>query len=414
MKVLFDASVLGSARSNAHSRTGVHRAAEERSRFLIQHDDVELNWIVHGNTDSLWDFIALTKEDPSLDLPLRASLGRRRCFDTLERALAISRLNKIFHRLPAKIEGWKRQATFSPSMVADADIVHSPFHCLPNLGNLANGTVRFQTLHDLIPIKFPEYFPAGAAERFRMTIDELHGGDWVLCSSESTRNDLLNYRDDLSTQQIRVTPLAAADHFKPCTDGDRINEVRRKYGLTDDVRYLLSVATFEPRKNIKHLVSVFDNLQNELDDDVRLVLVGVEGWKTRELLDSLTEKSESRIAVTGYVPDEDLSPLYSDAIAFLYPSLYEGFGLPPLEAMQCGTAVVTSTSSSLPEVVGDAAVKVRADSDTELADAILRLLSDTQWRASLEFAGLDQARKFSWQRCGDLTVEAYRDALSRS
>ena len=171
------------------------------------------------------------------------------------------------------------------------------------------------------------------------------------------------------------------------------------------------MCTLEPRKNLRHLVDVFNRIRPELDDSTRLVLVGTKGWEIEKLFDKLRPSERKAIVVTGYVEDEDLSPLYSDAIAFVYPSLYEGFGLPPLEAMQCGLPVITSDNSSLPEVVGDAGLLVSAVSEDALGDAMLRVYRDKALREHLVSAGRKRASQFSWKRCGDITIAAYRDAM---
>jgi glycosyltransferase involved in cell wall biosynthesis len=149
----------------------------------------------------------------------------------------------------------------------------------------------------------------------------------------------------------------------------------------------------------------------QLDDDTYLVLVGPKGWQIDELINDLARADDSKVITAGYVADEDLAPLYGGAIAFVYPSLYEGFGLPILEALQCGTPVIASDNSAIPEVVGDAGILVRADSRDELADAMLRVSGDAALRSTLVSAGLARSKHFSWQRCGDSTVQAYRDAL---
>jgi glycosyltransferase involved in cell wall biosynthesis len=206
-----------------------------------------------------------------------------------------------------------------------------------------------------------------------------------------------------------VTPLAAdAARFYRCVDAAALSSVRERYGVPEGP-YLLSLCTLEPRKNIPHLLRCFARLAQEPSaDGVTLVLAGGKGWMydgVLELVEQL-DALRGRVILTGYVRDEDLAALYTGATAFVYPSLYEGFGLPPLEAMQCGTPVITSNNSSLPEVVGDAGIMVDANDEDDLC----QLSSPTQ-RAEYSRLGMKRAQGFSWQRCAELTVAGYRQAL---
>ena len=151
-------------------------------------------------------------------------------------------------------------------------------------------------------------------------------------------------------------------------------------------------------------------------NDVQLVLVGALGWKTQPLLETISAAGlpEGRLLMTGHVPDEDLGPLLTGAAVFAYPSLYEGFGLPVLEAMQCGTPVVTSRTSSLPEVVGDAAMTVDPTDEDALAQALMDVLQRTELAETLRRRGVERARAFTWRRTVDETVDAYRTMLAHA
>ena len=180
---------------------------------------------------------------------------------------------------------------------------------------------------------------------------------------------------------------------------------------------MLSVCTFEPRKNLRHLVRSFVELLRAHPElsDLTLVLTGGEGWMFGPILAELagTALPSGRIITTGYVPDADLAPLYSGASAFLYLSRYEGFGLPPLEAMQCGTPVIVSNTSSLPEVVGDAGILLSPDDRDGLCQAILDLHLHPDRRARLAEQSIQRARQFSWAGNVRQTAEVYRLALSQ-
>jgi glycosyltransferase involved in cell wall biosynthesis len=180
---------------------------------------------------------------------------------------------------------------------------------------------------------------------------------------------------------------------------------------------VLSLCTLEPRKNLARLVTAFSRLaDNPSLGDVRLVLVGALGWKTESLMETIRTVGipRDRLVLSGHVPDEDLSALLTGASVFAYPSLYEGFGLPVLEAMQCGAPVVTSNTSSLPEVVGDAAVCIDPTDEDALAQAMTDVLLDSTLAAGLRRRGLERARTFTWRRTVDETVAAYDVMLANA
>jgi glycosyltransferase involved in cell wall biosynthesis len=234
----------------------------------------------------------------------------------------------------------------------------------------------------------------------------------VLCISEATRRDLLDYRPDLHPSRVVVTHLAAASYFRPDLREEAWPELKRKYGLPDQP-YILTLSTLEPRKNIAQVIRCYARLVAEgRIGDMRLVMVGTRGWKMESIFSELDRLGDlrERVVVTGFVPDGDLAPIYSHAAMFVYPSLLEGFGLPPLEAMQCGIPVITSNTSSLPEVVGEAGIQVSPNDADALCDAMARLVGDSEAHDRLARLSLERAAMFSWSRCARETVEAYRVA----
>jgi glycosyltransferase involved in cell wall biosynthesis len=236
----------------------------------------------------------------------------------------------------------------------------------------------------------------------------------VLTISESTRRDLLGYRPDLAPERVVVTELAASDRFYPHRDPEEARAIRARYGVPE-APYFLSVATLEPRKNLQHVVRCFARwAAQEKVDDVNLVLVGEKGWGYEELMAEIETLGalRDRVIVTGRAEDEHLAALYSGGLAFAYLSHYEGFGLPPLEAMQCGVPVITSDRSSLPEVVGDAGLLLDPEDTDGLCAAFDRVWKDDDLRARMAAASLERARRFSWRRCLEDTLAAYRRAAA--
>lgn len=219
----------------------------------------------------------------------------------------------------------------------------------------------------------------------------------------------------LEPEKVSVVYLAAGDHFYQCNDSRQINQVRIKYNIPLESDYFLALSTLQPRKNFERIIiSFIEMIKAQHVKDLSLVLVGADGWDYERIYKEIKGAGEfaDKIIVTGYVPDEDLAPLYSGAMAFIYPSLYEGFGLPPLEAMQCGTPVISSNNSSLPEVVGDAAITINPNDGEALCQAMLNLYNSSELRAKLSAASIERAKCFSWDIATNETVAAYRKALS--
>ena len=209
-------------------------------------------------------------------------------------------------------------------------------------------------------------------------------------------------------ERIRVTLLAADEQYRVIHGVDAIKAVVGSYGI--DREYILYTGTLEPRKNIVSLIRAFDAIKKESGIPHRLVIAGKKGWLFDDIFSAVEELGlVDEVIFTGYVPGEDLPYLYNGASLFAYPSKYEGFGLPPLEAMACGCPVVSSNSSSLPEVVGDAGLMVAPEQTNDLArEAMLKVLSDSSLRDSMRCRGLERAAMFSWKRCARETLDVYR------
>jgi glycosyltransferase involved in cell wall biosynthesis len=371
LSVTLDISVLVVGYVYERARTGIHRVVENIFERLASRSDINLSLVV--------------------------------AYDRMQEATD--------HFVRARPDLGNRFTVHDLSWTPAGDLFHSPFFQLP--GSTTSGP-RVLTIYDLIPIKFPHLFEFGEDSSIRNTIGSLGRDDFITVISEATKVDLCAYAPHLDPAHMVVTPLAADSKvFYCCLSAKEKDRVFEKYQLGAAPRYLLSVATLEPRKNIAHLIRAYVRLLNEDEiPDLKLVLVGAKGWKFDAIFDELSLAGDirDRIIVTGFVPDNDMAALYSNAMAFAYPSLYEGFGLPPLEAMQCGTPVITSDNSSLPEVVGDAGILVPALDEAALVDAIRRLYYDAALRQQLSQKGLARAAMFTWERCVDQTVATYRMA----
>lgn len=260
------------------------------------------------------------------------------------------------------------------------------------------------TFYDLAAVHHPELYDAVELRLYRRLVPQAaHRAAVVLAISETTKQDLVTHFD-VAADKVKVTPLAASSRFAPVPDARRI--VADRFGI--DAPYVLAcVGSGHPRKNLVAVVHAWERLSS----DTLLVIVGSirRDVRAREAVAQSPKRDWCR--VLGHVPETDLAALYSAAEAFCYPSLYEGFGLPVLEAMACGAPVVCSNTSSLPEVAGEAAVFVAPRDVEALAAALDRILTDDQRRAELSVAGRRRAGLFSWRRTAELTVAAYHRAI---
>lgn len=262
------------------------------------------------------------------------------------------------------------------------------------------------TIHDLAYKYYPETMPESTLRYLKNRLPEIaQKADHLIADSESTKADIIKFLA-VSGEKVTAVPLGVSQNFRPVTDPSRLSEIRERYRLPE--KMILYLGTIEPRKNISGVLSAYASLCKDSDYTHDLVIAGGMGWKSRTLSDLIkTLGIEKRVRCTGYVADKDLPGLYSAADLFVFPSLYEGFGLPVLEAMACGVPVVTSGVSSLPEVAGDAAVLVDPHSVSEIASGMNRLLSDEGLRRSFREKGLVRAAHYTWKKCAEETLSVF-------
>jgi glycosyltransferase involved in cell wall biosynthesis len=270
---------------------------------------------------------------------------------------------------------------------------------------------KVYTIHDLIPMIYPHFFSSPFNEKLlKEVVYNINIDDKVITVSESTKKDLFKFREDLLDKNVIVAQLAASDKFFKVIQNEKIETIRLKYQLTNKP-YILSVCTMEPRKNLQILISAYQEILKEVKNfNVNLVLVGSSGWETEifmEEINSINKVYKNRISLTGFVPDFDLAALYSGAHFFVYPSLYEGFGLPVLEAMKCGLPVICSNTSSLPEVAGDAAIMIDPTNKSELISSILKLCKDDNLRIDMAKKSINNAVEFNWENTASKIIEAF-------
>ncbi|MFP5503119.1 MAG: glycosyltransferase family 4 protein, partial [Candidatus Sericytochromatia bacterium] len=310
--------------------------------------------------------------------------------------------NRVLHA------GWELLGLPRAEFYAGASDV---FHATNHLAPPARKSAVVATIHDLTAIRFPEWHAPYQRLVARYLPKSIRRTRLILADSQSTANDLMSYLD-VPAEKIRVVPLAAAPHFDKPPSAEALLAVRARYGLAGP--YYLFVGTLEPRKNLGALLLAYQKLPRAMQEAHPLVLVGSRGWEDEKLISMIDALPTVRWL--GRVPDADLPALMAEALAFVYPSRFEGFGLPVLEAMAAGAPVVTSTVSSLPEVTGtgaEAAGLLVEPEDVEgIAGAMRQLAEDEDLRESLIRRGRERAKTFSWDRTAELTLAAYREALS--
>ena len=286
------------------------------------------------------------------------------------------------------------------------DVLYVPAHVVP----LCCRVPAVATVHDL----GYRYYPSTHTPRSRWYLEwstkhNVHAAERIIVDSRATRADLQKLLG-ISMDKIIVAYPAGSGDVAPVQDEETIRGVRERHGL--DGPYLMSVGTLHPRKNLGLLVDAFGDMASSVDASpgLRLVLAGKRGWLWEPLLERIRDRGlRERVICTGYVDPQELSALLTGAVAMVMPSLYEGFGLPILEAMACNTPVICSNASSLPEVAGDAALYVDPEDRAGLQRAMDRLLADDKLRQELIGRGRQRLRLFSWEQCAEAILAALEE-----
>ncbi len=303
---------------------------------------------------------------------------------------------------------WQQWALPRAASRARSDLLHIPGFDAPAWKKCP----VVLTVHDLIGMLFPQNLPP--VSRFywsRWLPFSVRFADHIIADSEHTQQDIVRL---LKTDPARITviPLAAGPHFQPIQQAGTLQAIRSRYHLPE--RFILFVSTLEPRKGIDTLLDAYAALA-PLASHIPLVITGQHGWYTERIFARVKQLGlETRVVFTDYVPDEDLPALYNCAAVLAFPSRYEGFGLTVLEAMACGTPVVCSNSSSLPEVAGDAALLTPPDDPRALMQALRQVLSEEDLWQRLHVQGPRQAARFSWSSTAQQTLTVYEQVLTRS
>lgn len=420
---VFDGSLLANEFYKNSSRSGIFFVVKNIFNELLKRNDINLfiytkmkkyvdvkkylkiNNLTHIEiiNDCEYDFMEKLKEK---SLKLKGSIDKKEY--PIKRSL-VSLLVTVLNLGTIIKNKIKSQKKFEKKL-KNIDFFFSPCNEVPKIIKKQKHILSSVYLHDTIPLLFPEYFPkiGSAGYWFIKLINNLSTKELYFANSECTKNDFLKFIPKLNSEQIKTAYLGASELYKVSKD-EKIIEIKNKYNIPQNSKYIFSLCTLDSRKNsvfaVKNFISFIE--KNNIED-LYFVLGG-------SMLDSFLnalstkvpnlEKYQSKIIKAGYIEDEELPYLYSNAFCFIYPSLYEGFGLPILEAMKCACPVITSNVSSIPEIVEDAGIQINPCSDEECIKAFETMYFDNDKRLEFSNLAIKQAEKFSWKNCTDIIVE---------
>lgn len=419
LKLLYDASFVSFLLDKSAKRSGIFFVAYNLYRELLKKDDIELT--LYCNYRRYWylkDVLANCKE-------LGNNEQIKVICDTNALLSFCSYLNYISQKRADKKDNFAKKvarfityrafkiydkfATYDRSFetkIKNFDVCLSPFGVFPMEIRKNKKLKRFLFLHDAIPIIMKNLYGEECFNDFKWfydVVETINKQDYYFADSISTRNDFIKYVPNINPENIEVTYLGANENFYHEENIEKINKVKAKYNIPLDKKYNFSLCSLEPRKNLIFAIKNFIEFikKNNIDDFV-FVLGGGHWDKFLALLEKEIndlDDYKNKILKIGYVDDEDLAALFSGAEMFVYPSVYEGFGMPVLEAMQCGCPVITSNVSSLPEVIGDAGIQIDPYKNEELVEAYEKMYFDENFRKECSQKGLDRAKNFSWEKC---------------
>jgi len=316
------------------------------------------------------------------------------------------RNNSLFILSSKKHHGFFEDSYF-PKYLSDenVDIYHIPQNGIGLSDNLSSHLII--TIHDLIPYIMPETVGNGYLKKFISCVpNSIYKADKIITVSEYSKKDILRYFP-VEEKNVYVTPLAASEIFRPMDKEKCQSFIKEKYNINSP--FILYIGGFSKRKNVESVIESFINIYKNLPCKFSLVIAGSGKETLNELKSKVSSYNmENEIVFTGFLEDEILPVFYNGCSVFVYPSFYEGFGLPPLEAMSCKTPVISSNTSSIPEVVGDSGLLINPYSKTELGESILKLLSNESLLNFYADMGYERSKLFSWEETAAKTLEVYK------
>ncbi|MBQ3034251.1 MAG: glycosyltransferase, partial [Deferribacterales bacterium] len=322
----------------------------------------------------------------------------------------IQALSVMPSEFAGKLSFWKNNKS------ADNEVFFSPAFAIPDEIKNNKNIKSFIVLHDIIPWIFPEFYNNVKKEdTWIYPIVKNAGSEYYFAISECTARDFKNAGLPLEKNGYSVISWAASENFYQCTDVEKIKEIKQKYGISTNKKYIFSLCSLEPRKNLLFSIKCFLSFikENNIKDLIFVLGGSVQNFFNDEFNKFMDEYKEyaDYILAPGYIDDEDLAVLYSGSEFFVYPSLYEGFGLPLLEAMQCGVPIITSNVSSIPEVMGDVGILINPKDKSAFKDAMKKIYFDSKFKEEQSVKGLQRAKTFSWQKTAEKMIEDFKKQL---
>ena len=414
LKLIYDASIVVNTTNANWARSGVYFSALNLLKEFAKRDDIEL--VLYCKTDDKNKAKKFLKDLLKKDfacifefVPSKLIIALKRTIEKLPPLISkpFYKANDLRKKLKNK-SPQKKPNTQNPNEYNACYL--SAAYDLPARFKHDESIIKYAIAYDVMPLIFPQYYK-DSVDGWLQTFKIFNN---YFSISQHTKKDYLKHLEHLKEQNITTALLACDESFKPANN-EQINLAKQKYKIPENTKYIFSLCTLEPRKNLIRTLKTFIEFikKNNIDDLV--FVLGGGHWEIfiKELEKSIDDLGayKDKILKIGYVDDKDLAPLYSGALFFVYTSQYEGFGLPPLEAMSCGSAVITSDNSSLPEVVGDAGIMIAYDSDEAHIKAYEKYYFDENFRKENAKKGLERSGLFSWQKCADIMVNKMKQDL---
>ena len=414
LKLIYDASIVVNTTNANWARSGVYFSALNLLKEFAKRDDIEL--VLYCKTDDKNKAKKFLKDLLKKDfacifefVPSKLIIALKRTIEKLPPLISkpFYKANDLRKKLKNK-NPQKKPNTQNPNEYNACYL--SAAYDLPARFKHDESIIKYAIAYDVMPLIFPQYYK-DSVDGWLQTFKIFNN---YFSISRHTKKDYLKHLEHLKEQNITTALLACDESFKPASN-EQINLAKQKYKIPENKKYIFSLCTLEPRKNLIRTLKTFIEFikKNNIDDLV--FVLGGGHWEIfiKELEKSIDDLGayKDKILKIGYVDDKDLAPLYSGALFFVYTSQYEGFGLPPLEAMSCGSAVITSDNSSLPEVVGDAGIMIAYDSDEAHIRAYEKYYFDENFRKENAKKGLERSGLFSWQKCADIMVNKMKQDL---
>ena len=414
LKLIYDASIVVNTTNANWARSGVYFSALNLLKEFAKRDDIEL--VLYCKTDDKNKAKKFLKDLLKKDfacifefVPSKLIIALKRTIEKLPPLISkpFYKANDLRKKLKNK-NPQKKPNTQDPNEYNACYL--SAAYDLPARFKHDESIIKYAIAYDVMPLIFPQYYK-DSVDGWLQTFKIFNN---YFSISQHTKKDYLKHLEHLKEQNITTALLACDESFKPANN-EQINLAKQKYKIPENKKYIFSLCTLEPRKNLIRTLKTFIEFikKNNIDDLV--FVLGGGHWEIfiKELEKSIDDLGayKDKILKIGYVDDKDLAPLYSGALFFVYTSQYEGFGLPPLEAMSCGSAVITSDNSSLPEVVGDAGIMIAYDSDEAHIKAYEKYYFDENFRKENAKKGLERSGLFSWQKCADIMVNKMKQDL---